>query len=70
MGVEDEATLQRLAEDGETVAQGFHIGRPLAPAELEAWLAYRAERRAPSPEASARRRGVRHHRPDELSARR
>jgi EAL domain-containing protein (putative c-di-GMP-specific phosphodiesterase class I) len=45
-GVEDEATLRRLADGGVTMAQGFHIGRPLAPAELEAWLADRAERRA------------------------
>jgi diguanylate cyclase len=41
-GVEDEATLRRLAEDGVTVAQGFHIARPLPAGELEAWLDARA----------------------------
>jgi diguanylate cyclase (GGDEF)-like protein len=41
-GVEDEATLRRLADDGVTLAQGFHIARPLPPAELEAWLEARA----------------------------
>jgi diguanylate cyclase len=40
-GVEDEATLRRLADDGVTVAQGFHIARPLPAADLEAWLAAR-----------------------------
>jgi diguanylate cyclase (GGDEF)-like protein len=41
-GVEDEATLRRLADDGVTLAQGFHIARPLPAAELEAWLEARA----------------------------
>ena len=37
-GVEDAATLERLAEYGVTIAQGFHMARPLPAAELEAWL--------------------------------
>jgi diguanylate cyclase (GGDEF)-like protein len=41
-GVEDAATLERIAEYGVTVAQGFHIARPLPAAELERWLAARA----------------------------
>jgi diguanylate cyclase len=40
-GVEDEATLQRIADDGVAIAQGFHIARPLPAAELEAWLVER-----------------------------
>ena len=42
-GVEDEATLRRLADDGVTMAQGFHIARPLAAADLEAWLGAREQ---------------------------
>jgi diguanylate cyclase len=41
-GVEDGATLRRLGEDGVTMAQGYHIARPLPAGELEAWLAARA----------------------------
>ena len=41
-GVEDAATLERIAEYGVTVAQGFHIARPLPAAELERWLGARA----------------------------
>ncbi|MEA2226415.1 MAG: diguanylate cyclase [Solirubrobacteraceae bacterium] len=37
-GVEDAATLDRLAGAGVAVAQGFHIARPLPAAELEQWL--------------------------------
>ncbi|MEA2320713.1 MAG: diguanylate cyclase [Solirubrobacteraceae bacterium] len=37
-GVEDAATLHRLAGAGVAVAQGFHIARPLPAAELEQWL--------------------------------
>ena len=37
-GVEDEATWQRLDELGCAFAQGFHLSRPLPPAELMAWL--------------------------------
>jgi diguanylate cyclase (GGDEF)-like protein len=37
-GVEDAATLRRVAEFGCSIAQGFHIARPLPAHELEAWL--------------------------------
>jgi EAL domain-containing protein (putative c-di-GMP-specific phosphodiesterase class I) len=36
---EDQRSLDRLAEMGCDVAQGYHIARPMAVAELEAWLA-------------------------------
>jgi diguanylate cyclase len=38
-GVEDAATLERLTQYGAGVAQGFHIARPMAAADLEVWLA-------------------------------
>ena len=41
-GVEDAETLDRIAEYGVTVAQGFHIARPLPADELASWLAARA----------------------------
>jgi diguanylate cyclase len=41
-GVEDAETLDRIAEYGVAVAQGYHIARPLPAAELERWLAARA----------------------------
>jgi diguanylate cyclase (GGDEF)-like protein len=41
-GIEDEDTLARLAEYGVTLGQGFHIARPLPPAELERFIAGRA----------------------------
>ena len=37
-GVEDGATLARLADYGVDVAQGYHIARPMPAAEVEAWL--------------------------------
>ena len=37
-GVENEASLQRLAELGCDSAQGYHIGRPLDAATLTGWL--------------------------------
>ena len=37
-GVETEAVLQRLAELGCDLAQGYFICRPLGVAELETWL--------------------------------
>jgi diguanylate cyclase (GGDEF)-like protein len=37
-GVEDEATLQRLAVMGSDLAQGFHISRPLAAGAFAEWL--------------------------------
>jgi EAL domain-containing protein (putative c-di-GMP-specific phosphodiesterase class I) len=38
-GVEDAETLERLATFGCEYAQGYHIGKPLAPQEFLAWLA-------------------------------
>jgi diguanylate cyclase len=40
-GVEDAETLDRIAEYGVTVAQGYHIARPLPADELARWLAAR-----------------------------
>ena len=37
-GVEDQATLDALASVGCDVVQGFHLGRPMAPAAFEEWL--------------------------------
>jgi len=44
-GVDSAASLAMLTDWGCEVAQGFHICRPLPPAELEAWLASEACRR-------------------------
>jgi diguanylate cyclase (GGDEF)-like protein len=54
-GVEDEATLQRLAAAGCDTAQGYHLSRPLPPGDLEAWLDNRAE-----PEVRSEPETVRH----------
>jgi diguanylate cyclase (GGDEF)-like protein len=40
-GVENEEILRGLGDLHCDVAQGFHVSRPLPPAELEAWLAAR-----------------------------
>ncbi len=37
-GVEKRAVLERLAELGCDVAQGYHLGRPVPPEELAIWL--------------------------------
>lgn len=37
-GVEDQATLKRLAKMGCDEAQGYHIARPLSPEELQIWV--------------------------------
>jgi hypothetical protein len=37
-GVEDDATLKRLAGFGVDVAQGYHIARPMPATDLETWL--------------------------------
>ena len=41
-GVEDAATLELLADLGCDFAQGYHIGRPIPPADFGAWLRARA----------------------------
>jgi diguanylate cyclase (GGDEF)-like protein len=38
-GVEDGATLRRLADYGVDVAQGYHVARPMPAAGIESWLA-------------------------------
>lgn len=38
VGAEDQATVDRVAEIGCDLAQGYVIGRPMAPAELDRWL--------------------------------
>jgi EAL domain-containing protein (putative c-di-GMP-specific phosphodiesterase class I) len=40
-GVEDEHTMNQLAELGCNIAQGFHISRPVPPQEFAEWLAER-----------------------------
>ena len=45
-GVEDGETLRLLIEWGCDVAQGYHIAKPLAPAQIESWRADWATRRA------------------------
>jgi diguanylate cyclase (GGDEF)-like protein len=42
-GVEDEATMNELAELGCNVAQGFHLSRPLPAPEFSDWLVERGE---------------------------
>ena len=44
-GVEDEDTMNELTRLGCNIAQGFHVSRPLPPAEFASWLADRGERR-------------------------
>ncbi len=48
-GVEDEPTLDRLAELGCDLAQGFYLSRPLDAMAFGAWLRSRDERAGPSP---------------------
>jgi diguanylate cyclase (GGDEF)-like protein len=47
-GVEDEATLHRLAGLGCDFAQGYHFSKPLAPAAFDAWIDLPAETAAPA----------------------
>ncbi len=42
-GVEDEDTMKELARLGCNIAQGFHVSRPLPPAEFSEWLTDRGE---------------------------
>jgi len=37
-GVEDAATLRRVEGYGVTIAQGYHVARPLPAEDLEGWL--------------------------------
>jgi EAL domain-containing protein (putative c-di-GMP-specific phosphodiesterase class I) len=45
-GVEDQDTMNELARLGCNTAQGFHVSRPLPPADFTAWLKDRGERPA------------------------
>jgi len=47
-GIEDEATLHRLAGLGCDFAQGYHFSKPLAPAAFDAWIGLPAQ--APPPD--------------------
>jgi diguanylate cyclase len=49
-GVEDEVTLLALTRQGCDQAQGYHLARPLPPAELDRWLDRRAADRQPGPQ--------------------
>ncbi|MDW8371627.1 MAG: EAL domain-containing protein, partial [Geminicoccaceae bacterium] len=53
-GVEEAADLERLRATGCTLAQGFHIARPMPVDELTAWL---ADRLAPPARTSPQRTG-------------
>jgi predicted signal transduction protein with EAL and GGDEF domain len=46
-GVEDGATLERLALLGCDLAQGFHLSRPMPPDAFNAWLQHAAPHPAP-----------------------
>ena len=48
-GVEDQATLDALADAGCDVAQGYHLGRPMPSDRLEGWLQEHAVRAVPRP---------------------
>jgi diguanylate cyclase (GGDEF)-like protein len=56
-GVEDEATLEQLKTLGCDIVQGFFLSRPMAAAELPAWLRGSSWTRA-APEASGLRRVI------------
>jgi EAL domain-containing protein (putative c-di-GMP-specific phosphodiesterase class I) len=48
-GVEDQATLDALAKVGCDVAQGFHLGRPMAPHAFDSWLEAKLAPALPQP---------------------
>ena len=58
-GVEDVATLDRLAAAGCDTAQGYHLSRPLPPGDLELWLDNRARTIVRSETETVRRLPVR-----------
>jgi EAL domain-containing protein (putative c-di-GMP-specific phosphodiesterase class I) len=51
-GVEDEATLTRLAGLGCDFAQGYHFSKPLAPDAFDQWLGLPSHASAPAARAS------------------
>jgi diguanylate cyclase len=50
-GVEDAATWQELQQLGCDNVQGFYLGRPMPPADLEAWLGAPQQPPIPVPQA-------------------
>jgi diguanylate cyclase (GGDEF)-like protein len=50
-GVEDQATLDALASVGCDVAQGFHLGRPMASTAFDSWLDAKLAADLPQPRA-------------------
>jgi EAL domain-containing protein (putative c-di-GMP-specific phosphodiesterase class I) len=56
-GVEDEATLEQLKTLGCDIVQGYFLSRPMAAADLPAWLRGSTWTRV-APEASSLRRVV------------
>jgi diguanylate cyclase (GGDEF)-like protein len=48
-GVEDQATFDALSAAGCDVAQGFHLGRPMAPHSFDRWLVARRTPQLPQP---------------------
>lgn len=49
VGAEDQATVERVTEIGCDLAQGYVIGRPMPPAELDRWLLGRERDRKTRP---------------------
>ena len=50
-GVEDLATWRRLQQFGAIIVQGYHLSRPMPPANFEAWMAeHRAAERGTAPQ--------------------
>lgn len=50
VGAEDQATVDRVAEIGCDLAQGYVIGRPMPPPELDRWLLARERDGDPRPQ--------------------
>ncbi len=61
-GVEDSATMDRLAGLGCDVVQGYHLARPMPPEALMKWLTTRQENAVPAP-VCTRRPGTTDHSP-------
>jgi predicted signal transduction protein with EAL and GGDEF domain len=48
-GIEDAETLRALADLGCTIAQGYHLGRPMPADQFDAWLTARTHLISPAP---------------------
>jgi diguanylate cyclase (GGDEF)-like protein len=53
-GVEDQATLDELTKAGCDIAQGFHLGRPMADGAFDTWLKARLTEESPATPAHSR----------------